>query len=525
MLRIRGLAFVCAAVTLTSVASAASPSLPRWGAPILVGQLPAVGTATELKTVDVNGDGLRDVIVVQLLWPTYDTFPLTILLNKGGGRFVDATSTLFEGPGVRTQWPRAIVVADFNGDRRPDIFIVDTGTDIAPYHGHQNELALSTPSGKLVDATANLPQQKSFTHSAAAADVDGNGTVDLFLGNFPCCGDDRTPPQVLLNDGTGRFAAATDRLHDVPLDRWGNFFHTASAFADVNRDGSPDLVLGAGDNVARSVVALNDGRGNFSAQSQALPDGVYGPGKGIVLDIAPIDLNGDGAVDLLFAETPVDPYYVGTRIQVLINDGGGKFRDETAARFPDQPSGRGWPNRLLVEDVNNDGAADLAVQYAPPGISPEIESTPFWLNDGHGVFHAIRGPISPAEAPLRGPAGFVDGAGAHAVFFLEGDPSGVARRYWVAPQLVAPAAPAGVRATRTLASGIRVSWQAVQGAARYEVWRSASRGGFRSRVGVTTAISFLDRTARRGAIYYYAVRAVNPGGKSGFSAPVLGRRR
>src|SRR6266511_4951565 len=99
MLRIRGLAFVCAAVTLTSVASAASPSLPRWGAPILVGQLPAVGTATELKTVDVNGDGLRDVIVVQLLWPTYDTFPLTILLNKGGGRFVDATSTLFEGPG------------------------------------------------------------------------------------------------------------------------------------------------------------------------------------------------------------------------------------------------------------------------------------------------------------------------------------------------------------------------------------------------------------------------------------------
>jgi hypothetical protein len=235
-----------------AVSASASPPSPRWGRPIVLGELGGSGQATELKTVDMNGDGLRDVVIVQLHYPDFDTFPLTVLLNRGRGRFVDATSSLFEGPVVRTQWPRAIVVADFNGDGRPDIFIADTGTDVQPLHGHQNELVLSTPRGGLIEATANLPQQKSFTHSAAAADVDGNGTVDLYLGSFSCCGDDKTPPQLLLNDGTGRFTVTTDRLDGGS--HGPNFSpYTASAFVDVNGDGSPDLVLGGAENWPRSI--------------------------------------------------------------------------------------------------------------------------------------------------------------------------------------------------------------------------------------------------------------------------------
>lgn len=159
-------------------------------------------------------DGLRDVVTTNYITRAYKDQPIAVLLNKGHGRLEVATTSIFEGQPTRVQWARETVVADFNRDGRPDLFFADTGavTDLPddPRPGHHNELALSTPSGKLVDATATLPQHSGFTHSAAAADVDGNGTVDLFLGNFDCCGD-KTPAEILLNDGAGHFREATDR--------------------------------------------------------------------------------------------------------------------------------------------------------------------------------------------------------------------------------------------------------------------------------------------------------------------------
>jgi len=52
-----------------------------------------------------------------------------------------------------------------------------------------------------------------------------------------------------------------------------------------------------------------------------------------------------------------------------VDDGHGHFSDETAARLPDQPNAQSWPHRLLVEDFNDDGKPDLAVQYASVGIT------------------------------------------------------------------------------------------------------------------------------------------------------------
>ena len=53
--------------------------------------------------------------------------------------------------------------------------------DTDPFPGYQNTLILSAPGGKLVDATGNLPQVYDYTHSAAAADVDGDGATDLYV--------------------------------------------------------------------------------------------------------------------------------------------------------------------------------------------------------------------------------------------------------------------------------------------------------------------------------------------------------
>ena len=135
----------------------------------------------------------------------------------------------------------------------------------------------------------------------------------------------------------------------------------------------------------------------------SLPPKLYPPTVGFVIDMAATDVNGDGAVDLLFAESQNEPYYIGTRIQVLINDGKGHFSDETARRFPQQPEGRSWANRLLVEDLDDDGTSDLAAQFAPVGIIPEPDPTPFWLSR-NGVYVRISA-AAQGSATYAGPSG------------------------------------------------------------------------------------------------------------------------
>ncbi len=358
-------------LALVSSASAAPPPLLRWAPPTYGGTLGSAAWASELKTVDMNGDGLRDVIVTQQFVSKDETLPVDVLLNRDNGKFVLATNSVFQPEPIRTQWARKLVVADFNGDRRPDLFIADHGTSTElpddPRRGYQNQLALSNDSGQLVDATSNLPQHSDFSHSATAGDIDGNGTVEVFVANLNCCGD-RTQPEILLNDGTGHFREAFDRLPDVPRDQYGNFVYTTSELTDVNGDGSLDLVLGAMENRSRSAVLLNDGRGTFHYLAD-LPPKLYGS-RAEVMDAAPVELSGDDAVDLIVVETQTNPYYIGTRIQLLINDGSGRFRDETSTRLPSQPNAQSWPNRVLVEDFNDDNKPDFAIQYAPPGKVP-----------------------------------------------------------------------------------------------------------------------------------------------------------
>ena len=508
---------VLATTAIVAGATYAAPGTLRWGQPFYGGTLGSAGWASELKTVDLNGDGLRDVVVTQYYWGSDQLVPVQILLNKGRGRFVNATGTFFEGRPTETQLARKIVVADFNGDRRPDLFFADHGpsTELPddPRHGHQNELALSTPSGKLVDATANLPRRSDFTHSAAAADIDGNGTIDIFVGNFNCCGD-RTPPEILLNDGTGHFRAARDRLPDVPLAYGVNFAYTTSEFADVNGDGSPDLLLGGMENYPRSVVLANDGRGTFRYLVD-LPTRLWR--DGIAMDFAPVDLNGDGALDLLSTETQTDPYYIGARVQVLVNDGQGHFRDETPTRLSEQPNSQSWADRILVEDFNDDGEPDFALQYAPPGKVTVPDPTPFYLNRGDGTFVRATGAKQGAPAGQRGPVGFVNGAGPHAMISVA-TREGVLASYFVSPQLVELAAPTGVVGL-SLRVGVRIRWKPLDGATAYEVWRSGAR------VARTAGTTFVDTSAKHGRTYRYTIRGVQFGEPGPFSIAVRGKRR
>jgi hypothetical protein len=494
--------------------------MPVWGAPTPAGTLPPEASeAEEVLTVDLNGDGLRDVVV----GPANEALPNNVapvapvfLLNQGNGKFTDESRKLFGGPAPDVEWDRELLTADFNRDGHPDVFIADHGhvndnDPSAARHGAQQHLILSTSDGHLVDATRNLPQQLTFTHSAAVADVNGDGAPDIFENNLPCCSDDHVAAQVLLNDGGGHFAVEPDALRGMITDIYGNDHSYACAFADVNGDGSPDLVLGGSEEKGAnaSQVLLNDGGGHF-AFFETLPPTTGPPNNAFVIDMKAADITGDGAVDLVFAETRSDPWYVGTNLQILVNDGHGHFTDETANRLPRPPSdAKSWPQRVLLEDVNDDGRPDLTVQFAAAGAVPEANPTVVYVNV-NGIFRPITAPRD-GYGTGGGAIGYVNGDGPHALFSVDSRPVGEATsKFYVTPQIVVPAAPTHVRATRS-GGTVRVTWSQVRGAGRYEVRR---RGLL---IATTHATSYFDR--KPGSHPSYTVRALNAAGSSADSAP------
>ena len=381
------LAAATVALTLapfTTATAGAIGASPEFAPPVEVAAGQAGPIIAEHESADMNADGLADVVVTEYDWPlTYETHPIGIFLADNGGGFTDG-SGMWDGSATRVQGPGQLLLADFNGDARTDMFYADSGYDAPPFPGYQNQLALSTPEGKLVDATTNLPPASDFSHSAATADIDADGDRDIYVGNLG------SPTYLLLNDGHGVFVRADDRLPATHSDGSTNRY-TRALFLDANGDGSQDLALGAENNTPRSVVLANDGTGHFSVVPDAVPAKEFGP-TGITIAMATLDVQGDGTPDLLLSFTRSDPFYLGRRLQVLIGNGDGTFRNETPQRLPQQDEGDAWIKWIRVADLNGDGRADFGSSTPYPPAAPGA----FYINDGTGVFrlHKTVQPLS-----------------------------------------------------------------------------------------------------------------------------------
>jgi hypothetical protein len=449
------------------------------------------------------------VVVVGDHWQTTETYSPHFLLNRGGGRFVDGTTALFEGSPPVTMNPNRIVVGDFNGDGRPDAFFADIGNDLEPWAGYQSSLALSTPDGHMVDATANLPHEYGYTFAATAGDFDRDGTLDLYIGN-PCCGPGAPPPRIWLNDGAGHFRVASDAL---PPEMAGGIYgpstngYDSAKAVDVNGDGAVDLVLGETDwPLNSSSVLLNDGTGRFTfARRIDIPHpAVFG--DAIALDIASGDINGDGKLDLALLYTHGgDRFYQDHFVQIMVNDGTG-FRDDTASRLPSQGSGaRGWLASARLLDLNGDGRLDLVASDGPGGSG----IARFYFNT-RGVFRAVRWDVryDPGTMIRSEPIVPLDAYGRGDRDFLVVDyPNRLLH------QLGAPLRP-GVPSDARVNSGL-VSWSASWGASSYQVWRSMPGSDRKELLGATRLTWFRDPKPSSEMDTYY-VRSVNLAGKSAF---------
>ena len=411
-----------------------APAVPLFAQPQYEMSIPpSPAYVTNMVVADFTGDGLDDVLVALGHWPTTEEYPVVLLVNDGAGHLVDGTSSVFQGHIPVTVFPYKWVVADFNGDKVPDVFIADTGEDVANPSGAHSPLILSAPGGRLVDGTPNLPQQRAYTYYTDAADVNGDGTIDLYLGNTQTM-----PPEILLNDGHGNFHVSLGAL-PAAIDPPANV--TCGRFADVNGDGAPDLIVAGADYSSgaktfrfppNTFVMLNDGHGHFSILPNSMPPKPF-PMTGEAAEMKVVNLNGDATPDLLITwmKAGVSGFY-GNWIQVLIGNGDGTFRDETATRLPQTDNDGDLIPGLKLVDLNRDGLLDIATLLLPIHPPPFDPPPPFYLNNGHGVFT----PLPPGDnADVGEEYAFIDldGDGGHDIVYTTGDYRFLVRREIGAP--------------------------------------------------------------------------------------------
>ena len=174
---------------------------------------------------DFNGDGAPDIAVLNAgtMGSATDPGGISILLGNGVGSFPNVTNI---SAGFN---PRALAVADVNGDGKPDL-IVATGTS-ASNPGFQVSVFLGKGDGTFL-SPFNIPLPPGETpNTIAIVDLDGDGNPDIVFGD--CCSDSTTG--YFRGNGDGTFQPM------VPL--YGGNNTRAIAVGDWNGDGRPDLAL------------------------------------------------------------------------------------------------------------------------------------------------------------------------------------------------------------------------------------------------------------------------------------------
>jgi len=188
----------------------------------------------------------------------------------------------------------------------------------------------------------------------AIADVNGDGLEDLFLG-----GAKHQPGRIFLQNRQGKFEAVVDSafIKDSLCE------DVDAAFFDADGDDLPDLYVVSGGNEffgraepLRDRLYLNAGGGRFRKAADKLPE-IYANGA----CVKPADVDHDGDLDL-FVGSRSRPWLYGLipESYLLINDGYGKFTDETASRAPGL-SEVGMVTDAVWVDLNKDGDEDLIV--------------------------------------------------------------------------------------------------------------------------------------------------------------------
>lgn len=259
--------------------------------------------------------------------------------------------------------------ADLNYDFKADIAIA-TASGFRIYRqidpGHFRDV---TEAGRIPPTVAN----GAYT-GVWAFDVDLDGDLDLILGTTH--GD----PIVLRNNGDGTFTRI-DPFRGVDG-------LTAFAGADIDGDGDPDVALADGS--GRLHVFLNERLGDY----RPLP----APASVIsgIKDVAVADIDGNGTLDFIVLKQDGSVVRLSLKPDTLDWDSGVLLHAS------------GQPSRLLIADLDNNGALDIVAgnqvflsngkSFSP--VPAKLSATPWAISDRNADGRPDILALNPAGAPV-----------------------------------------------------------------------------------------------------------------------------
>ncbi|HKB41019.1 MAG TPA: CRTAC1 family protein, partial [Gemmataceae bacterium] len=264
----------------------------------------------------------------------------------------------------------AALFADLDNDGDLDLYVSSMpggkGSRLAEKEGH--ELAGCTlfrndGGGKFTNISkGNGACPPAFGgRSATVLDFDGDGLLDLLVGEDPLPGyngSSTKSSRLFRNKGNLQFEDAS-RAAGLPEGIPG----LGVAAADVNNDGWPDIFLAAND--GGNVLLLNDGKGKFREMpgSRKLFAWPGSSGSNMIGGVCFADVNRDGLLDIVIGQHYKEPWRNPVPIRLYLNrgikDGIPTFEDVTE-KVGLKPLPMKAPH-VEVQDFDNDGWPDIYV--------------------------------------------------------------------------------------------------------------------------------------------------------------------
>jgi hypothetical protein len=261
---------------------------------------------------DVNGDGREDFYVGGSAGQ-----PDRIYLQQKDGTFTrdKVNQELWEKDKKYDDTAALFFDADSDGDL--DLYVVSGGYGLSPLSGKlQDRLYINNGKGKFVHAKKALPKLLTDGSCVKAADYDGDGNLDLFVGGRAIPGKYPLSPRsyILHNNGNGTFTNVTKKIA-LKLQKGGMV--TDALWIDFNSDGKPDLVT-VGE--WSPIQFYKNVGGKFKDVTKAMG---FEKTKGWWSSLAKGDFDNDGDMDIVAGNWGLNSRYASTprsRLEIFAAD-------------------------------------------------------------------------------------------------------------------------------------------------------------------------------------------------------------
>ncbi len=370
-MRLRGLLVAVVAGVLVPLVARGQTGVFRSAYTAVNGGLPASGIAVG----DFDQDGAQDAALCSVNQGSGPPGNITVLFGFNDGTFGESDPIAL--PNV----PSAMIQGKFDGDSVDDLVVAEqTSPALIVFMqglGNGSYFALPGPGYPAGDDPVAL----------AKADLDRDGHLDVVVADHGPGTGAPGAVTILLGDGQGGFT-----LQQQPNPKFGQpnedqFIDSLPAGVDTaavavgNIDSDPGLEIlvlnatadsGSGPGTI-SIFTSNGCHGPLDCASfrPYTPNGTLSVGN-MPQDLALVDLDGDGKLDLIVANSNDDD------VTVQLGNGDGTFG--TAQKLV---VGRS-PQRLAIGDLNKDGKLDIVTSNE---FSVDVS---LLLGDGKGGFAPAR---------------------------------------------------------------------------------------------------------------------------------------